>query len=130
MADTPNEMCKEKRFYLHLVNGIPCLKRGHAYYHQIMAAHGKSVTESPFSSTKKSSSSSKPKPPKKPKKHTCPICLDEINDNTQFCEGNCKSWIHRGCSGLLKPGLTLAKKIFCGIIPLVVLFFNLVKFLR
>ena len=79
-----------------------------------MAARGKSVTESPLSSMKKSSSISKPKPPKKPKQHTWPICLDEINDDTQdsiFCEGNCKSWIHRGCGGLSKPGLTLAMKI-------------------
>ena len=68
-----------------------------------MAARRKSVTESPLSST-----------PKKPKQHTCPICLDEINHDTQdsiFCEGNCKSWIHSGCGGLSKPGLTLAMKI-------------------
>ena len=79
-----------------------------------IAARGKSVTECPLSSTKNSSSSSKPKPPKKPKKHTYPICLDEINDDTQdsiLCERNCKSWIHRGCAGLSKPGLTLAMKI-------------------
>ena len=79
-----------------------------------MEARGNSVTESPLTSTKKGSSSSKSKLPKKLKRHTCPICLDEINDDTQdfiFCEGNCKSWIHRGCGGLSKPGLTLAKNI-------------------
>ena len=79
-----------------------------------MAARGKSVTESPLSSTKKGSSSSNSKLPKKLKRHTCPICLDEINNNTQdsiFCEGNCKSWIHHSCGGLSKLGLTLAKKI-------------------
>ena len=55
----------------------------------IMAAHGKSVSESPLSSTKKSSSTSKSRLPKKSKTHICPICLDEINDDTQgfiFCK--------------------------------------------
>ena len=38
MADKmPDEMCKKKSFYLHHVNGIPCLKRGHAYYHTVNA---------------------------------------------------------------------------------------------
>ena len=32
---TSEEMCREKTFYLHLVNGTPCLNRDHLYYHQV-----------------------------------------------------------------------------------------------
>ena len=36
MADiTPEEMCDQKSFYLVSLNGIPCLKRDHEYYHQV-----------------------------------------------------------------------------------------------
>ncbi len=35
--------------------------------------------------------------------HTCPICDDEINDETHdsvHCDGYCQTWLHRGCAGL------------------------------
>ena len=36
MADkTPEEMCDQKGFYLVSLNGIPCLKQNHEYYHQV-----------------------------------------------------------------------------------------------
>ena len=44
----------------------------------------------------------------KPNLCICPICADVIKDATArrdgqdaiFCEGSCKSWLHRGCAGL------------------------------
>ena len=40
----------------------------------------------------------------------CPICLEVIQDSTKskkgqdaiYCEGQCNSWLHRGCAGLPK----------------------------
>uniref|UniRef100_A0A1X7UI53 PHD-type domain-containing protein n=1 Tax=Amphimedon queenslandica TaxID=400682 RepID=A0A1X7UI53_AMPQE len=46
------------------------------------------------------------KPPKKKSKsYTCPICDDQIDDSTQqsiWCDGECNTWLHRGCAGLSK----------------------------
>ena len=46
-------------------------------------------------------------PPKKKGKQSyiCPICDDQIDDSTQqsiWCDGECATWLHRGCAGLSK----------------------------
>lgn len=49
---------------------------------------------------------------------TCPICADVILDKTAtlqgheaiFCDGDCQSWLHRGCAGLSKARLLEVSK--------------------
>ena len=47
------------------------------------------------------------------KEYTCPICLEEIIDDSKFkigqdsihCDGDCNIWLHMGCAGLSKVAL-------------------------
>ena len=42
----------------------------------------------------------------------CPICEGDVHDNTQesiYCSGHCKTWVHRGCGGLSPSAFTSAK---------------------
>ena len=51
---------------------------------------------------------------KKASKYCCPICQDEIDDDCQdsiYCEGDCQTWVHRGCGGLSKQAFGAAKGI-------------------
>ena len=58
--------------------------------------------------------SSQPKKTKKKGGCICPICLEVIQDSSKskkghdsiFCEGQCNSWLHRGCAGLPKSVFT------------------------
>jgi len=57
---------------------------------------------------------SQPKKTKKKGGCTCPICLEVIQDASKgkkdhdaiYCEGQCNSWLHRGCAGLPKSVFT------------------------
>ena len=66
--------------------------------------------------TAKSVTISKTKPAKNTQNLVnCPICEEDIHDATSntkgedyvYCEGNCKTWLHRRCAGLSKHNFKL-----------------------
>ena len=72
----------------------------------------------------KSSANKTLSPAKKATPCQCPICEEQIVDATQlkpgqesiFCDGPCKSWLHRRCAGLTKKAfqsISLPDKFYC-----------------
>ena len=75
-----------------------------------MSSAGKSRLSKKVSTPTTSRSTSSSKSAKKKSTHTCPVCDDEIIDDTDaqrgqdsvFCDGACSTWLHRGCAGVSK----------------------------
>ena len=61
-------------------------------------------------------------PPKKQAittiRHICPTCDDDVEEagssstgqDSTFCDGQCGSWLHRGCAGLYKKVFLMVSK--------------------